>query len=499
MRGERTRSFSQHPQDRGSSPHTRGTLVQNGGCELGHRFIPAYAGNATEHGRGQRAQPVHPRIRGERHRPVIGVRRVRGSSPHTRGTRHQARPGPPVLRFIPACAGNASRALTRRGPTSVHPRMRGERTRWWSNIATRGGLSPHTRGTLERHRRLLGLWRFIPAYARHASEHDQKHSCRTVHPRMRGERSAGGRTAWACLGSSPHARGTPGELVQDLVTARFIPAYAGNASGPHDASGSCAVHPRIRGERKSSLLSEPSLLGSSPHARGTRSKILDALLRHRFIPACEGNAAARRGNWPRQTVHPRMRGERSRMFGVTASLSGSSPHARGTPPDTRGLLLAFRFIPACAGNATAWNQRQAFLSVHPRMRGERFVAVTGCVAILGSSPHARGTPAAVGRVDGRRRFIPACAGNARQQTCVAAASPVHPRMRGERLVDVLATDALRGSSPHARGTLPAQPAGTRRRRFIPTCAGNAATRPPARRGPAVHPRMRGERVTMKIV
>ena len=248
----------------------RGTPCPNGCQALLTRFIPACAGNALGQNAIKAPFAVHPRIRGERLELLDSPPKTNGSSPHTRGTRHQARPGPPVLRFIPACAGNASRALTRRGPTSVHPRMRGERTRWWSNIATRGGLSPHTRGTLERHRRLLGLWRFIPAYARHASEHDQKHSCRTVHPRMRGERSAGGRTAWACLGSSPHARGTPGELVQDLVTARFIPAYAGNASGPHDASGSCAVHPRIRGERKSSLLSEPSLLGSSPHARGTR-------------------------------------------------------------------------------------------------------------------------------------------------------------------------------------------------------------------------------------
>ena len=226
-----------------------------------------------------------------------------GSSPHTRGTLDADIGRASVGRFIPACAGNASRALTRRGPTSVHPRMRGERTRWWSNIATRGGLSPHTRGTLERHRRLLGLWRFIPAYARHASEHDQKHSCRTVHPRMRGERSAGGRTAWACLGSSPHARGTPGELVQDLVTARFIPAYAGNASGPHDASGSCAVHPRIRGERKSSLLSEPSLLGSSPHARGTRRPRRIPAGGVRFIPACAGNAPAHRSRiWPNRFI-----------------------------------------------------------------------------------------------------------------------------------------------------------------------------------------------------
>ena len=193
------------------------------------RFIPAYAGNARPPNSIRCSRSVHPRIRGERFFPFASPFAPHGSSPHTRGTRHQARPGPPVLRFIPACAGNASRALTRRGPTSVHPRMRGERTRWWSNIATRGGLSPHTRGTLERHRRLLGLWRFIPAYARHASEHDQKHSCRTVHPRMRGERGSLPGLLRRESGSSPHARGTQRGRTDGLGLSRFIPACARNA------------------------------------------------------------------------------------------------------------------------------------------------------------------------------------------------------------------------------------------------------------------------------
>ena len=176
----------------------------------------------------------------------------------------------------------------------------------------------------------------------------------------------------------------------------------------------------------------PCVPGSSPHARGTQELIQWGQWGLRFIPACAGNAAARRGNWPRQTVHPRMRGERSRMFGVTASLSGSSPHARGTPADLVDCSLIRRFIPACAGNAERAREDGTGGTVHPRMRGERAVLVAIVALFGGSSPHARGTQDAVVRQRMGTRFIPACAGNVSICFCMLSTSSVHPRMRGER-------------------------------------------------------------------
>ena len=70
-----------------------------------------------------------------------------GSSPHTRGTH----PVGLVLlgrrRFIPAYAGNAPRGTRAAGPSSVHPRIRGERTPKLRQYAPANGSSPHTRGT----------------------------------------------------------------------------------------------------------------------------------------------------------------------------------------------------------------------------------------------------------------------------------------------------------------------------------------------------------------
>ena len=172
-----------------------------------------------------------------------------GSSPHTRGTRIPRHPSSPKIRFIPACAGNAGSGVS---SSSVSP----------------------------------------------------------VHPRMRGERSAGGRPAWACLGSSPHARGTPERPDPHHRRLRFIPACAGNAHPQLASGGSRPVHPRMRGERGKWGGFIGCRRGSSPHARGTRSCFPGPRRPARFIPACAGNAAPGRAPRAPPPVHPRMRGER---------------------------------------------------------------------------------------------------------------------------------------------------------------------------------------------
>ena len=159
----------------------------------------------------------------------------------------------------------------------------------------------------------------------------------------------------------------------------------------HQTTGPSSVHPRIRGERLKSLRRPLYSIGSSPHARGTPAPRLLQTYPSRFIPACAGNAAAWEalaGVW---LVHPRMRGERDEAVGLHAGNLGSSPHARGTL-HRNGLLHApFRFIPAYAGNAAARRLRPGPSSVHPRIRGERAEGRTRLKISHGSSPHTRGT------------------------------------------------------------------------------------------------------------
>ena len=134
------------------------------------------------------------------------------------------------------------------------------------------------------------------------------------------------------------------------------------------------------------------------------------------------------------------------------------------------------------------------LSVHPRVCGEREVPFELAGADVRFIPacagNARASPGP--KVRGCR-FIPACAGNAYSALHRCASIAVHPRVCGERR----SVRALRcpkaGSSPRVRGTRAHTSGATAHKRFIPACAGNAM--PPARPRPwrPVHPRVCGER------
>ena len=249
IRGERMRILRRVSSARGSSPHTRGTPACILAWCTRRRFIPAYAGNAPGCRPWPGGRPVHPRIRGERISSSESFSRMAGSSPHTRGTLVDL--GDICLgdRFIPAYAGNAALILTGVAVIAVHPRIRGERGISCSPSFGGSGSSPHTRGTRALacaggHRQ-----RFIPAYAGNAGPMATTDRPVAVHPRIRGERVLMAARDVRKNGSSPHTRGTPDSRCPGRRSRRFIPAYAGNACGNHTGERPGAVHPRIRGER----------------------------------------------------------------------------------------------------------------------------------------------------------------------------------------------------------------------------------------------------------
>ena len=292
-------------------------------------------------------------MRGERFRGRLAPPVFNGSSPHARGTPWLDARFVTQVRFIPACAGNAFHSSTFCRISSVHPRMRGERTLSLPVTTASGGSSPHARGTQTRRTLPMPATRFIPACAGNASIDRQRTALHTVHPRMRGERRISGCSRCRTVGSSPHARGTRNRPRQQPAGLRFIPACAGNACCAVLSNRVTAVHPRMRGERFFSRGKISGMFGSSPHARGTLFIDNHGDVFNRFIPACAGNACS--GRFPRflPAVHPRMRGERRWKVYLRTTADGSSPHARGTLNFRCPCATRCRFIPACAGNALA--------------------------------------------------------------------------------------------------------------------------------------------------
>ena len=161
---------------------------------------------------------------------------------------------------------------------------------------------------------------------------------------------------------------------------------------------------------------------------------------------------------------------------MLAPRPGSSPLARGPLPLKPHVRRPDRFIPAGAGNTTSYRAGWLQRPVHPRWRGEHFRSVSVPPPWYGSSPLARGTPDGHRAAERRGRFIPAGAGNTLTFTAWKWPATVHPRWRGEHLSVAGPRNAYIGSSPLARGT--------RRQPAAPAAI------------PAVHPRWRGEHYCM---
>ena len=193
----------------------------------------------------------------------------------------------------------------------------------------------------------------------------------------------------------------------------------------------------------------------------------------RFIPACAGNACAELGMSRIRAVHPRVCGERGSPLMATLPKDGSSPRVRGTPGQAAEAGRQGRFIPACAGNARHKRSHCDIHAVHPRVCGERRSRAMPARPPRGSSPRVRGTHSSRPFRWSSWRFIPACAGNAATCRARPAAWPVHPRVCGERVSAAKAAKVLTGSSPRVRGTRCACYRTPSAGRFIPACAGNA--------------------------
>ena len=91
-------------------------------------------------------------------------------------------------------------------------------------------------------------------------------------------------------------------------------------------------------------------------------------------------------------------------------LGGSSPLARGLPDQPDGDGVEARIIPARAGFTGSFRVGGATAGDHPRSRGVYARPFPLWIALLGSSPLARGLPTPEGEKVTQIRIIPARAG-----------------------------------------------------------------------------------------
>ena len=252
---------------------------------------------------------------------------------------------------------------------------------------------------------------------------------------------------------------------------RIIPARAGFTGRRARFFQADADHPRSRGVYTRHSYYVSIRAGSSPLARGLPRR---GQLRQRqqgIIPARAGFTLLHHLRFRKGRDHPRSRGVYPRRSRQVLNSPGSSPLARGLPVAVPLHLLRLGIIPARAG----------FTST------EEIVGADS----PGSSPLARGLPHA-GQIDRYGRgIIPARAGFTGQGVAVDPLGGDHPRSRGVYETAGSATSHRCGSSPLARGLPAASAAPARGRRIIPARAGFTGTSPSSPTSATDHPRSRG--------
>ena len=233
------------------------------------------------------------------------------------------------------------------------------------------------------------------------------------------------------------------------------------------------------------------VMGSSPLARGKPPDEPPGGEGRRIIPACAGETSpSGRLEAPRRD-HPRLRGGNAQMLGATGGVHGSSPLARGKPAPGGAQVVELRIIPACAGETPARSPRPPATTDHPRLRGGNTMHATEPDGRSGSSPLARGKLISEPSSFEDHRIIPACAGETRMVARGRSFVTDHPRLRGGNPAETAVRSPARGSSPLARGKRHVRRNVPPARGIIPACAGETPAGAIELQGPRDHPRLRG--------
>ena len=179
------------------------------------------------------------------------------------------------------------------------------------------------------------------------------------------------------------------------------------------------------------------------------------------------------------------------VMATSVRSGGSSPLARGLPAARLRRLFCVGIIPARAGFTPGAGSVGAGWWDHPRSRGVYMNPFPRRTISAGSSPLARGLRTVRDVIRGGSGIIPARAGFTRISFSVATDLADHPRSRGVYKPGGRGAPRAGGSSPLARGLHTLHPPRGPHRRIIPARAGFTV------RGFVVfqymkdHPRLRG--------
>ena len=227
MCGEKSWLFSSTSNWAGSPPRMRGKvpiLV----CEfLCVGITPAYAGKSILIFMVLSSIRDHPRVCGEKSCVLLLRCRRPGSPPRMRGKGYDILGVSSNLRITPAYAGKSCPFLRRTSPRRDHPRVCGEKSSPTSSHRKGQGSPPRMRGKALAPAPTIDIIGITPAYAGKSRILSSFPTRFWDHPRVCGEKFTtlhGENDFW---GSPPRMRGKACGLFQLVESPGITPAYAG--------------------------------------------------------------------------------------------------------------------------------------------------------------------------------------------------------------------------------------------------------------------------------
>ena len=240
-----------------------------------------------------------------------------------------------------------------------------------------------------------------------------------------------------------------------------------------------------------------AVLGSPPRMRGKEiSGLLDLLVKG-ITPAYAGKSFLLRSSAHHIWDHPRVCGEKVHGDEQAMAKLGSPPRMRGKVTTRIGIAGTERITPAYAGKSRPGGQQAGGGEDHPRVCGEKRINVTVSAATPGSPPRMRGKGRWVCRSGCRPWITPAYAGKSIASGYGFRKRSDHPRVCGEKL-RVRRYDIIGGGSPpRMRGKVQLFCTNWAERGITPAYAGKSTPSHTGRCAPRDHPRVCGEK-TKKI-
>ena len=210
-------------------------------------------------------------------------------------------------------------------------------------------------------------------------------------------------------------RGKGKDSIESSTNFGITPACAGKSSGRIGAVRQAGDHPRVCGEKILRMLTTQVTLGSPPRVRGKALQRNSSHSQEGITPACAG---------------------KSKSSTTTGKLGvGSPPRVRGKVPGVCKDLERVGITPAYAGKSNLHVLFHLKVRDHPRVCGEKCMALFKNWLVLGSPPRMRGKVYMRYCACLPTRITPAYAGKRRIAGRLRFGHGDHPRVCGEKGVD----------------------------------------------------------------